>query len=372
MNKIITRRHYKLIGSDYSGQEARITAACAKCPAMLNAYKEGKDLYVVIAQQINNNRYEDNLEFYPEGTILEIDGQKVVCGKETHVNVEGKARRSQAKQVLLALTYGMGVKTMSERIGKSIEESQKIMDNFFKAFPEVEKWIEDTHKKVKKTGYVEDFIGRRRRLDDIFLKPYEIMSKNEKLNFLLHCDDKQSVSKELYDKYMNACKKIKTRSDYNELKLLAEKDNLILIANTDKIAQAERQSVNAIVQGGAATLTKLAMIDIYNDEILNNCEFKILLQVHDEIIGECPEEYAEIVTERLPQVMMNAAKKYIETPMVCNPYCVDYWYEDELKASILKDYKKLKDKHAGNELFEKLKDLHSEMTEDELKNVISL
>lgn len=362
---------YKLIGSDYSGQEARITAACSKCPSMINAYKEGKDLYVVIAQQINNNRYEDNLEFYPEGTEIEIDGKKVICGKETHVNVEGKARRSQAKQVLLALTYGMGVKMMAERIGKTVEEAQTIMDNFFKSFPEVKQWMDDTYKKVKKTGYVEDFMGRRRRLSDVMLKPYEITSMNSSKNFLLCCDDNKMIDETLYNKYMTACKKIKTRNDYNELKSLAEKDNLILIANTDKIAQAERQSVNAIVQGGAATLTKIAMIDIYNDEILNKCKFRILLQVHDEIIGECPEEFADVVSERLPQVMMNAAKKYIETPMVCNPYCVDYWYEDELNAAILKDYKKLKEKYSGDELFEKLEELHSEMTEEELKNIIA-
>ena len=59
-------------------------------PNMIKAYLEGKDLYAMIAQAAFNNRYEDNLEFYPEGTELEIDGEKVVSGsgKEFEVTTD--------------------------------------------------------------------------------------------------------------------------------------------------------------------------------------------------------------------------------------------------------------------------------------------
>ena len=52
---------------------------------MIQAYREGKDLYCVIGTGMFNNNYEDNLEFYPAGTEIEIDGQKVICGNKTHV-----------------------------------------------------------------------------------------------------------------------------------------------------------------------------------------------------------------------------------------------------------------------------------------------
>ena len=52
---------------------------------MRQAYLEGKDLYCVIASNIYNNRYEDNLEHWPEGTVLELDGQQIVCGYKTHL-----------------------------------------------------------------------------------------------------------------------------------------------------------------------------------------------------------------------------------------------------------------------------------------------
>ena len=49
---------------------------------MRQAYLEGKDLYCVIAANIYNNKYEDNLEHYPEGTIIELDGKKIVAGSD--------------------------------------------------------------------------------------------------------------------------------------------------------------------------------------------------------------------------------------------------------------------------------------------------
>ena len=77
-----------------------MTAMCGS-KDMKQAYKDSKDLYVVIAQQIFHNKYEDNLEFYPEGTVIEVEGKKIVCGKDTNVNIEGKKRRSVAKMVNL-------------------------------------------------------------------------------------------------------------------------------------------------------------------------------------------------------------------------------------------------------------------------------
>ena len=49
---------------------------------MRQAYLEGKDLYCVIAANIYNNKYEDNLEHYPEGTVLELDGKQTVAGSD--------------------------------------------------------------------------------------------------------------------------------------------------------------------------------------------------------------------------------------------------------------------------------------------------
>jgi hypothetical protein len=68
---------------------------------MLDAYAHNKDLYAQIASLSFNRKYEDCLEFYPEGTVIQKDGKQVVCGYKTHTNKEGKEYRNKAKSVLL-------------------------------------------------------------------------------------------------------------------------------------------------------------------------------------------------------------------------------------------------------------------------------
>ena len=97
-----------------------------------------------------------------------------------------------------------------------------------------------------------------------------------------------------------------------------------------------------ITHNSAATLTKLAMIDIANDQLMKDCQAKLIIPVHDELLVECPAYYADQVYERLPQLMVSAAKKGgIEIPQKCDPYCVDRWYADEMAALLLDEYTKL-------------------------------
>lgn len=89
--KINTRTRYKIIGSDYSAQEPRLTAFVSQDQTMIDAYMKGQDLYAVIAQSAFDNNYEDNLEFYPEFTELN-EGDKIAVagsGKEMTVSTNG-------------------------------------------------------------------------------------------------------------------------------------------------------------------------------------------------------------------------------------------------------------------------------------------
>ena len=82
-------------------QEPRVLAQVSGDNDMANAYREGKDLYAIMASKIYRKPYEDCLEFYPEGTVITVDGKQVVCKKKEHTNKEGKKRRSDTKSVLL-------------------------------------------------------------------------------------------------------------------------------------------------------------------------------------------------------------------------------------------------------------------------------
>ena len=354
---------YRIIGSDYSAQEPRLTAFMSQDKSMLDAYKEGKDLYAVIASLSFGVPYEKCLEFNP------ITHEKQVDGKE---------RRSQAKTILLGLEYGRGANSIGEQLGKSREDAQEIINKFFKAFPKVEKWINDTHKSVKQCGYVEDWYGRRRRLPDILLPEYEFTSltdSNSIKNFnpFIGCEDRSDELLELkIQDYKKQLAKAKWGKQRDEVISKALKDDIVIKNNSSFIAQAERQSVNAIIQGGAATLTKLAMINIDNDEELNRLGFKLLVTIHDEVLGECPEENSEQVAKRLTQVMVDTAKPYMNVPMSCDAYNVSHWYEDEYQAELLKELDSYMNKNnlTKEKAIAKLISEHTESTEQFIRKLV--
>ena len=126
-------------------------SAYSQDPEMIGAYKAGKDLYATIASGVYKNGYWDNMEHHEDGSP----------------NPEGKKRRSNCKAVLLGIMYGRGASSIAEQLGCSTQEAQNIVDNFFKGFPGVKKWIDKTEADAKVNGYVEDLWGRRRRLPDI-------------------------------------------------------------------------------------------------------------------------------------------------------------------------------------------------------------
>ena len=358
---------YRIVGSDYSGQELRLAAYLSQDKKLLDAYANDQDAYAIIASEMFGLPYEECLEFYPEGTEIEIDGQKVICGHKTHLNKEGKARRSVGKTMVLAGNYGMSGAGAGALMGKTAKEGSELLEKYFKMFDGLGGAIAKAKEKLRKDGYVTGIMGRRRRLPDIFLPSYSVSLKgadadDANFNPFLICGDRKTVDprvrkwemkvKEAIDDYQS-WKERKAKKEgrayvraeemgnktYSELAKEAMKEGVIIQANTGRIAQAERQCFNATVQGSAGTLTKKAMIDIFNDPVLKSCDTHIIISVHDEVLVECKEEFADIVEKRLPEVMINAAKSLgiLSPKMVCDPYNVDRWYADVEAASVL-DY----------------------------------
>jgi DNA polymerase I-like protein with 3'-5' exonuclease and polymerase domains len=365
-----TRTAYRLVGSDYSAQEPRLTAFMSGDENMQRVYAEGKDLYCVIAASIFNNKYEENLEFYPEGTEIELDGKKIICGNKTHMNKAGKERRSVSKMVLLALTYGMAAGTLATRINKTKDEAQEILDNFFKSFPKVKQLIEDSKKSLRENGYVEDWAGRRRHLSDYFLARYEAAYKDEEkllamtFNPIFGCEDRPATDATL-QAWVKKAEATRGNKAFEALAVEALKEDIILTANTGRIAQAERQCLNARIQGGAASLTKLAMVNIARSQELKELGANLIITVHDEVLMECPAANAERVAELLPQIMIDTAKPYISVGMKCDPMIVSRWYADEYAVAVRAEFKKLEDKgYSREDAFKKLYENHPELSEE--------
>lgn len=310
---------YVLIGGDYSQQEPRLTAHCSNDEKMKESYHQGKDIYATIASLAFDKPYEECKEFREDGTV----------------NPEGKERRSQAKAIVLGVTYGKGIPAIGEDLGISTQKAQAVYDKVMESFPMLEKFMHDTQEKARKHGYVETPWGRRRHLKDMQLEPYIFKYDGKVTNFdplafgsEVSTEVPERIKKE-YTKKLDKCRFYKERIKVeNEL----QNQGISVSYNTNKIAQAERQCVNSVIQGGAADMAKLAMIHINNDKIMKELDFHLLICVHDEVIGECPIENAKKASERLAQLMIDAPKGKIDIPMKVDCEITRNWYGESVEV----------------------------------------
>ena len=310
---------YVLIGGDYSQQEPRLTAHCSNDEKMKESYHQGKDIYATIASLAFDKPYEECKEFREDGTV----------------NPEGKERRSQAKAIVLGVTYGKGIPAIGEDLGISTQKAQAVYDKVMESFPMLEKFMHDTQKKAREHGYVETPWGRRRHLKDMQLEPYIFKYDGKVTNFdplAFGSDVSTEVPERIKNEYTKKLDKCKFYKDRIKIENELKNRGISVTYNTNKISQAERQCVNSVIQGGAADMAKLAMIHINNDEIMKELDFHLLICVHDEVIGECPIENAKKASERLAQLMIDAPKGKIDIPMKVDCEITKNWYGESVEV----------------------------------------
>ena len=328
---------------------------------MIGSYRDSKDLYATIATGVYNNTYWDNMEKHEDGSP----------------NPEGKKRRGSCKSILLGLMYGRGNASIASQIGSSLQEANKIIEDFYNGFPKVKQWMDKTVSDAKVTGYVEDFWGRRRRLPDIQLPQFDIRDKSRSknsvdVNPLL--GSKGLVQRTENPKIAQYREQLLNANGYkqvNAIKSQALNDGIEIHDNGGFIAQAERQSVNSRVQGGAATMSKLAMIAVYNSAELKDLGFRMLLQVHDELIGECPIENAEEVSRILSDIMKHSAEPVVTIPFKTDTYQVPRWYWDDQGDTIVEEFNsEINSGRLKNDVFNEFRVKYSELTEEMLREIL--
>ena len=188
---------------------------------------------------------------------------------------------------------------------------------------------------ARKNGYVETAWGRKRRLPDVQLPKYEfeLLGGGPSTFDPLAFEEDQGeaeVDPAVCQKYTRLLDKTWGGKEKRDIILKAREEGVKITDNGGKIADAERQCVNSIIQGSSADMTKLAMIAIYNDERLRELDCHLLLQVHDEVICECPKDNAKECAERLTSLMVGAAKEKIRVPMKCDAEVTECWYGEPL------------------------------------------
>lgn len=316
---------YVLMSSDYSQQEPKVMTQMCGDEKMLNAYKHGKDLYAEIASLAFDKPYEDCLEFY-----LDENGNKT-----DKTNKEGKARRTQAKSILLGILYGRGINSVAEQLKTTTKKAQEIQDKVFKGFPAIKNFEQDSINMAKEKGFVTTLWGRKRRLPEMQLEPYEFdFSNRQVINFNPLDFDNTDIDyydESLVNKYTRLLNRAYSRQSKEQIKEKARQEGIIIKDNGGYIADATRQCVNSRIQGSAADMSKKAMILVGNDKRLKELGFKLLIPVHDELIAQCPEENVKECSKRFAKLMGEAAKDRLTVPISCDVEITKQWYGEPIE-----------------------------------------
>lgn len=145
---IVARKGNVFVGADYSQLEPRIFASLSNDPRLLQCFKDGDDFYSVVGTG-TFGREGYSLKKEDEGSFAQMFPDERQISKE---------------DVSLASVYGTTANKMAPAIGKSVEEAQEILDNYFEAFPGVKNFMLERHETVKAEGRVYSIYGRPRRI----------------------------------------------------------------------------------------------------------------------------------------------------------------------------------------------------------------
>jgi len=208
-----------LLSVDYSQIELRIVAVMANDESMLAAFRADEDIHSTTAAAIYD---------------IELDAVT-------------KDMRRHAKAINFGLIYGMSAFGLTRSTELTLAEADEFVKTYFKKFPNVKKYLDETRQVAARQGYVETMLGRRRYFPAL----------QSGLN-----------------------KQLKNRE--------------------------EREAINAPVQGTAADIMKLAMLKIPSALKAASLKAKMLLQVHDELVLECPESELQQTARLVQDTMTNA------------------------------------------------------------------
>lgn len=314
-----------LIFADYSQQEPKATAWLSQDKNMIEIYKNDKnaDLYPEVASTAFHVPADECREFRPDGTV----------------NKEGKERRGKAKIIQLAATYGQTAYSLAQSLGCKLKDAQNIQDRFFARFPGIKKFTQDTYEFAYKNGYVKTVWGRRRHLPNMQLEPYEFSWKDGVGNNfdLLDFDSEtevQGVPLEIQEEYEEALDNCYKWKDKQKIIQQALEENIVIVDNTSKISEAERQAINTPIQGTASDMIKLSMVNLWYNPEFRKLGGKIVLQIHDElgIIG--PEHNKKELAKLYQDTMETSPQAKIKLPWRCDMVICKRWYGEEIKLDV--------------------------------------
>ncbi len=228
----------RLITADYSAAELRILAEMSRDPVFINTLGSGGDLHAIVAQRLFKRPVSKS---------------------------ENPELRARAKAINFGLAYGMGAAGLAAQIGATIDEAERLLEGYFRAFPKIRGFLEDASKAALKRGVAETLAGRRYWFTD--------MRREGK--------DEGSLA---------------------------------------------RIAKNLPIQGTNADITKLAMARMVAAFAEAKLDATLVNMVHDELVVECAADATETVREVMVREMMSAGAELVRVvPMTVEAHVGEAW-----------------------------------------------
>lgn len=243
----------KLIVADYNQLEMRLLAAASREEDMIGIFLRNWDIHMGNASMMMGIPY-DELK-YAKKVDKEVKEGKMDMGMLTSRVLLCLHARAAAKNIGFGLNYGMGAAKLANDLGISLQEAVEKIALYKKTYPAVTKFYEEAVNIARETGYAFTILGRRRNLPGI------------------------------------------------------------ASSNRNERARAERQAINMEIQGTAADVMKIAQLNLDKADLEYRFGCFSLLNIHDELIHECPDETVEEATAEIIDWMEHPFHRDLDVPL---------------------------------------------------------
>lgn len=266
----------KLIICDQSQLEPRAFASVSNDPNLINVFLNDEDLYSRVAIQ-----------------AFKLKGMSAKKSDPNFVKNLRPELRQRAKSIALAIPYGAGAWQIGQSLNIHIKEAQKLIDAYLEGFPELARWMSDTHLKAQAFGYIKSKTGRIRHLDRV---------------------------KAIYEKFQDSLVEPRSFAMMKRMCKTPEQTQQIMRLRME-YKNGLNNSKNFQIQSWAASIMNRSAIGIHKEFKEKGLDAYIELQIHDEFVVNCKAEIAEEVAKIVKYHMENTVE--LPTGLVAEPNVCD-------------------------------------------------
>jgi DNA polymerase I-like protein with 3'-5' exonuclease and polymerase domains len=262
----------RLVICDQSSLEPRVFASVSNDPGLINVFKNGEDLYSRVAIQ-----------------AWKLEGMSAVKSDDNYLKKLRPDLRQRAKSIALAIPYGAGAWQIGKQLNIHIKEAQKMINGYLEGFPELAKWMSDTHLRANTIGKIVNKTGRIRHLD--------------KVKYIYEKFEDNLIKPWVFKGMKEQARRAGNEKELQQLRM--------------EYKNGLNNAKNFQIQSLAASIMNRSAIRIHEEFKKQNIDAYIMLQIHDEFVVNASAEHAEKAAEITKHCMENTVS--IETGLVAEP-----------------------------------------------------